>query len=95
MKAEDDARTKVTIELSDAPDAPQPAHIHERSCEDIDPQPTDTLQPLVHGRSETVINVSLNHLRSSPHAVNVHKSTDALNDYVACGTIGEGGSLLP
>jgi hypothetical protein len=95
LKAEDDERTKVTIELADAPGAPQPAHIHERSCEDIDPQPTDTLQPVVNGRSETVIAVSVEHLRSSPHAVNIHKSTDALDDYVACGTIGEGGSLLP
>jgi Cu/Zn superoxide dismutase len=95
LKAEDDERTRVTIDLSNAPDAAQPAHIHERPCEDIDPQPTDTLQPVANGHSETVINVSLNHLRSSPHAVNVHKSTDALDEYVACGTIGEGGSLLP
>ena len=86
MKAVDDQRTRVTIELSDARETPQPAHIHERSCDDIDP-PTDTLQPVVEGRSETVINVSLEHLRASPHAVNVQGS--------ACGTIGEGGSLLP
>jgi Cu/Zn superoxide dismutase len=95
LQAEDDQRTRVTIELSDAPDTPRPAHVHERSCDDIDPQPTDTLQPVVNGRSETVISVSLEHLRASPHAVNVHKSPDALDDYVACGTIGEGGSLLP
>lgn len=95
MQAEGAERTRVTIELSDAPEAPQPAHVHERSCDDIDPQPTDALQPVVNGRSETVISVSLQHLRASPHAVNVHKSTDALDEYVACGTIGEGGSLLP
>jgi hypothetical protein len=39
-----------------------------------------------------VIAVSLEHLRASPHAVAVQKSADT---YVACGTIGEGGSLLP
>ena len=92
FKAEDGERTRVTIELSGAPDAPQPAYVHERSCDDIDPQPTDTLQPVANGRSETVIAVSLEHLRASPHAVAVQKSADT---YVACGTIGEGGSLLP
>lgn len=92
LKAVDGGRTQVTIELSGAPDTPQPAHIHERSCDDIDPQPTDTLQPVGNGRSETVIAVSLEHLRSSPHAVAVQKSADT---YVTCGTIGEGGSLLP
>lgn len=85
-------RTHVTIKLSDAPDTPHPAHIHERSCDDVDPQPTDTLKPVVNGRSETVINVSLAHLRASPHAVTIQKSADT---YVACGTIGDGGSLLP
>lgn len=92
MNAVDGERTRVTIELSGAPETPQPAHIHERSCDDIDPQPTDTLQLVVNGRSETVIGVSLEHLRASPHAVTVQKSADT---YVACGTIGEGGSLLP
>lgn len=87
MKAVDGERTRVTIALSGAPETPRPAHIHERSCDDIDPQPTDPLQPVVNGRSETVINVSLEHLRASPHAVNVQRS--------ACGTVGEGGSLLP
>jgi hypothetical protein len=95
MRAVDDERTRVVIKLSGAPTGPEPAHIHERACDDIDPTPTDGLQPVVGGRSETIISVSLNHLRSSPHAINVHKSTDALDDYVACGTIGEGGSLLP
>jgi hypothetical protein len=87
LQAVDGERTRVTIELSDAPEAPQPAHIHERSCDDIDPRPTDTLQPVVNGRSATVIAVSLDHLRASPHAVNVESS--------ACGTIGEAGSLSP
>jgi hypothetical protein len=92
FKAEDGEHTRVTIELSGAPDTPHPAHIHERSCNDIDPQSTDTLQPVANGRSETVIAVSLEHLRASPHAVAVQKSAD---EYVACGTIGAGGSLLP
>ena len=95
MRALDDERTRVVIKLSGAPKGREPAHIHERACDDIDPAPTDGLQPVVDGRSETIIGVSLKHLRTSPHAINVHKSTDALDDYVACGTIGEGGSLLP
>jgi hypothetical protein len=95
LKAVDDERTRIVIKLSGDPKDPEPAHIHERACDDIDPTPTDTLQPVVDGRSETIISVSLKHLRTSPHSINIQKSMDALDEYVACGTIGEGGSLLP
>jgi hypothetical protein len=81
-------RTRVVIELEGAPPGPQPAHIHERACDDIDPAPANILEDVVAGRSESVVDVSLDHLRSSPHAINVHRSPEALDEYVACGTVG-------
>jgi len=92
LTAVDDERTRVVIELDGGPLTPQPAHIHENSCEEIDPMPTDALTDVRSGRSETVVAVPLHHLKGSPHAINVHRSAAALDEYVACGTVGgEGG----
>jgi hypothetical protein len=58
------------------------AHIHEGRC-GADPAPANSLERVVGGHSETIVPVSLEHLRSSPHAIDVHGSTG-----VACGTVG-------
>lgn len=89
LAAVDDERTRIVIELDGAPEEPEPAHIHEKPCDIIDPTPTDALKPVVNGRSKTVVGVSLKHLRSSAHSINVHRSGDLLDEYVACGTLGE------
>jgi hypothetical protein len=60
------------------------AHIHEGPCGEADPAPANSLEPVVRGRSETVVPASLDHLRSSPHAIDVHGATA-----VACGTVGD------
>ena len=73
-------------------DGPFPAWVHENACNRPDPAPPDQLKPVVNGRSETVIEVSFQHLRTSPHSVIVHKSRDALDDYLSCGSIGRLGS---
>jgi hypothetical protein len=92
----DAERTRVVIELEGAPSGSQPAHIHERACDDIDPTPANTLENVVEGRSETVVDVSLEHLRSVPHAINVHRSPQKLEEYVACATVGgEDGGQAP
>jgi hypothetical protein len=83
--------TRIVIEL-DGSDGTFPAYVHENACNRPDPTLTDPLRPVVDGRSETVIEVSFQHLRTSPHSVIVHKSRDALDDYVACGSIGRLGS---
>ena len=83
--------TRIVIELEDS-DKTYPAYVHENACNRPDPTLTDPLRPVVDGRSETVIEVSFQHLRTSPHSVIVHKSRDALDDYVACGSIGRLGS---
>jgi hypothetical protein len=84
--------TRVVIELDGSSDGSLPAYIHENACNRPDPTLTDPLRPVVDGRSETVIEVSFQHLRTSPHSVIVHKSKDALDEYVACGSIGRLGS---
>jgi hypothetical protein len=92
----DEDQTRVVIELQGAPAGPQPAHIHERGCDDIDPAPANNLENVVEGRSETVVDVSLDHLQSTPHAINVHRSPEALDQYVACATVGgDGGGQAP
>ena len=57
------------------------AGIHEQGCDEAEPQPADHLQPVVGGRSETVVDVPLAHLESSPHAI-------VIGDFAACGTVG-------
>lgn len=66
---------------------PQPAHIHEGTCADLNPQPAFPLQDVVNGSSETDVNISLDDLTISSYAVNVHKSAEEVDTYVACGDI--------
>lgn len=78
--------TRVTLELSDAPDAPQPVHIHSGSCEELG----DVAYPLTNledGRSETTVEASLDELRNGDFAVNAHESEENIQTYVACGNI--------
>ena len=88
----DGERTRIVIELNGASDRRLPAYVHENPCNRPDATPTDRLEPVVDGRSETVIPVSFQHLRTSPHAIIVHRSKDTLDDYAACGSVGRPGS---
>lgn len=45
------------------------------------------------GRSETVVDVTLEHLRSVPHAIDIHSPTKLIAKPIACGTVGEGSGL--
>ena len=66
---------------------PQPAHIHEGTCDDLNPEPAFPLQDVVDGRSETDLDITLDDLALSTYAVNVHKSAAESDLYVACGDI--------
>jgi hypothetical protein len=80
------AETTVTMELSDAPDVPQPVHIHAGSCAELG----DVAYPLTNldgGTSETVVEVPLDELQSGDFAINAHESEDAIQNYVACGDL--------
>lgn len=81
-------QTKVTIELDNAPgNVAQPVNIHSGSC----PNPGDkkiSLNDALNGRSETMINVSMDDLiKQLPMTVVVYKSTDEQSTYVSCGEI--------
>ncbi len=97
-------QTRVVISLSNAPAGVlQPAHIHQGTCANLNPQPRYPLQSVVDGRSETVVDVPLSTLLAGQFAINVHKSQQEISTYVACGEIraqlapgtGRGASGLP
>jgi Cu/Zn superoxide dismutase len=68
----------------------QPAHIHKGTCANLDPKPAYPLQTVTNGTSEmTIPNLTIADLLKAPYAINVHKSTSELKDYVACGNIAQ------
>ncbi len=81
-------QTRVVVTLSNPPaGVAQPAHIHEGTCANLNPQPRYPLQSLMNGRSETVVDVPLSQLLAGQFAINVHKSQEEIKTYVACGEI--------
>ena len=89
---------------------PHPAHIHEGTCDDLDPNPAYPLNDVsdefladdeatvgdevggeptqeVEG-STTTVEVSLDDLVGEDYAINVHKSAEEADVYIACGNIG-------
>ncbi len=83
-----DGKTKVVIDLTGtSQEATQPAHIHEGSC----PAVGDVkylLTTLSGGKSQTELDVALDEIKKQlPLAVNVHKSPQEVQTYVACGDI--------
>ena len=87
-------KTKVEISLESGPkDVAQPAHIHDGGCASLDPKPKHGLENVVNGKSTTVVPASLQELADAKTAINVHKSTEDVKTYVACGDIrAEGGA---
>ncbi|MGZ3497009.1 MAG: CHRD domain-containing protein [Vulcanimicrobiaceae bacterium] len=78
----------VKVSLTGAPKTAQPAHIHEGTCAKLNPAPKYPLSSVVDGKSTTVVkDVKLSELTSGSYAINVHKSTEDLKTYVACGDI--------
>ena len=84
----DGDKTRVEVDLSNGTSTPQPAHIHEGSCADLNPQPEYPLQNVVDGKSSSTVSASLDDLKSEAYAINVHKSQSDLMTYVSCGDIG-------
>ena len=81
-------KTKVDISLKGAPKGtPQPAHIHEGSCANLNPKPKQGLSNVVNGKSSTVVPMGIKELTGGNLAINVHKSADDLKTYVSCGDI--------
>jgi LPXTG-motif cell wall-anchored protein len=84
---------RVDIKVTGAGAGPQPAHIHEGSCAQLNPTPQFALQSVTSGSSTTDLQTTMQALTSTPHAVHLHKSADELSVYVACADINP--SALP
>lgn len=83
--------TKVEIELKNAPaGVAQPAHIHLGTCDKLDQAPKWKLEPVKDGKSVTTVPASLKTITAEKSAINVHKSADEIQTYVACGDIAKG-----
>ena len=83
-----DNKTKVVLEVQGAPaGVSQPVHIHKGTCANLDPKPAYPLSPVVNGKSETTVNVSLDSLEKGGYAINGHKSAQDVKTYVFCGPI--------
>ena len=80
-----DKQTKVVLSVTGGSGS-QPVHIHKGSCAKLDPKPAYPLSPLVDGKSETVVNASLDDLEKG-YAINGHKSAQDVKTYVFCGDI--------
>ncbi len=85
---EEAGKLKVVLALTGTlPDASEPAHIHAGSCANLG-GPKYTLIPLAGGKSETMLDMTLDKLLLElPLAVNVHKSATEASVYVSCGDI--------
>ena len=82
-----DNQTKVVLSVAGAPASAQPVHIHKGTCSSLDPKPAFPLSPLVNGRSESVVNASLDELTKGGYAINGHKSAQEVSTYVFCGNL--------
>jgi len=80
------ARTKVVLSVQNA-QGTQPVHIHKGTCANLDPKPLYPLSPVTNGKSETVVNASLDDLQKGQYAINGHKSAQEAKTYVFCGDI--------
>jgi plastocyanin len=86
----------------DGSDPPHPAHIHSGTCDNlgdiVEPLTDITLNTAgeVFGldsavpveESDTEVSLSISDILGSPHAINIHESADAIQNYIACGDIG-------
>lgn len=81
-------QTRVSIQVDDDPvSASQPAHIHEGTCDELNPAPAFGLPNVVDGTSETTVDASLDTLTGGAYAINLHMSDDDLETYTSCGNI--------
>lgn len=85
-------RTVVEI-WADGAIGDHPTHIHQGSCDDLDPNPEFPLTNVqlrtagLTGTSETTIDVPLAELLAEPHLILIHRSAKDIGTYFACGNI--------
>lgn len=70
-----------------------PTHIHQGTCDDLDPNPEFPLTNIqlrtagLTGTSETTVDVPLAELLGEPHLILIHRSAKNIGSYLACGDI--------
>ena len=86
--------TLVVLNVVSAEGKTELAHIHrghtqagqENSCDNLDPQPTYVLHPVVNGMSKTLVKASEDKLLSGNYVINVHSQNNP-SHYVSCGEL--------
>jgi hypothetical protein len=86
LTAEGD-QTRVVVSIGDPVSPSQPAHIHEGTCDDLNPEPAFGLPNVDDGSSETTVDTMLESLTSGTYAINLHMSNEDLATYTSCGDI--------
>lgn len=80
-------KLRIAIQVTGAGAGPQPAHIHDGTCANLNPAPKFALTSLANGASTTEVDGTIQQLIASPNAIHLHKSPDELPIYVACADI--------
>lgn len=87
-----EGRTVVQIQMDGAM-GDHPTHIHQGSCDDLDPNPEFPLTNVqlasagLTGISDTTIDEPLQDLLATEHLILVHRSAKDIGTYIACGNI--------
>lgn len=81
-------QTEVVVKMNKQADGtkPMPVHIHTGVC-NANPQVTYPLQPIVNGTSTTMVNAPLSEIRSTLRSIQVHRSAEEINVWIACGNL--------
>jgi len=83
----------VAVTTQNGPNNPQPIHIHNGTCDTLDPKPLIPLKAVQAGTSTTTITpamlkgVTLAQLQDGARAINIHHSATDGGTYYACGNI--------
>ena len=78
----------VVVTTENAPADNQPVHVHDGTCDKLNPKPTYPLTTLQKGTSTTTLkNMTLAQLETGNFAINIHHSTTDGATYYACGNI--------
>lgn len=84
---DDGGKSSVELTLEGAGDGKAyAAHVHEGTCDDLNPTPAFPLEDATGGGSSSTVDVEASALQEKDYAINVHDADDPTK-YVACGNI--------
>ena len=85
--------TRVVISVT-SPDANMPAHLHADVCPGV-AAVVFPLTNVVNGQSTTDVNASLADIMTRAKSINLHRSPDQIQVYVACGNLPAAAGAAP